>query len=132
MIARYQYNKALEAAGGDASKVDAKQFRYPGPSPRSRETALLMLADGSEARARAEGPQDEESMRKIVLSTIEQAQRQGQLDNTQLTFGDLTVVADAFVTILRGTFHPRIIYPKTEEISAAQDISTEPHKNRVV
>ena len=132
MIARYQYNKALEAANGDASKVDMEQFRYPGPSPRSRETALLMLADGSEARARAESPQDEEAMRKIVLSTIEQAQRLGQLNNTQLTFSDLTIVADAFVTILRGTFHPRIMYPKTEEPSAAQDISTEPHKNRVV
>ena len=132
MIARYQYNKALEAAGGDASKVDIEQFRYPGPSPRSRETALLMLADGSEARARAESPQDAEGMRKIVLSTIEQAQRQGQLDNTQLTFRDLNIVTDAFVTILRGTFHPRIMYPKTEEPSAAQDISTEPQRNRVV
>ncbi|HEX9839811.1 MAG TPA: HDIG domain-containing protein [Anaerolineales bacterium] len=128
MIARYQYNKALEAAGGDASKVDIEQFRYPGPSPRSRETALLMLADGSEARARAESPQDEEAMRKIVLSTIEQAQKQGQLDNTQLTFRDLNIMTDAFVNILRGTFHPRIAYPKTEEPSAAQDIATEPHK----
>ncbi len=51
MITRYQYNQAVEAAGGDASKVDKEQFRYPGPSPRSRETALLMLADGCEARA---------------------------------------------------------------------------------
>jgi membrane-associated HD superfamily phosphohydrolase len=91
-----------------------------------------MLADGSEARARAESPQDEEGMRKIVLSTIEQAQKQGQLDNTQLTFLDLNMVADAFVNILRGTFHPRIMYPKMEEPSAAQDISTEPHRNRVL
>ena len=128
MIARYQYNKALEAAGGDASKVDIEQFRYPGPSPRSRETALLMLADGSEARARAESPQDQEGMRKIVLSTIEQAQKQGQLDNTQLTFRDLNTVTDAFVNVLRGTFHPRIMYPKTEEPPAGQDIATEPHK----
>ncbi|HEX2995092.1 MAG TPA: HDIG domain-containing protein, partial [Anaerolineales bacterium] len=44
MITRYQYSKALEAAGGDATKVDMEQFRYPGPRPRSRETALLMLA----------------------------------------------------------------------------------------
>lgn len=131
MIARYQYNTALEAAGGDASKVDAEQFRYPGPAPRSRETALLMLADGSEARARAEGARDEETMRKIVLSTIEHAQKQGQLDNTQLTFRDMNLVTEAFVNILRGTFHPRIIYPKTEEPSAAQDVTTEPHRNRV-
>ena len=128
MIARYQYNKALEAAGGDASKVDIEQFRYPGPSPRSRETALLMLADGSEARSRAESPRDDDAIRKIILSTIDQAQKQGQLDNTQLTFRDLNIVTDAFVNILRGTFHPRIMYPKTDEPSAAQDIATEPHK----
>ena len=128
MIARYQYNKALEAAGGDASRVDIEQFRYPGPRPRSRETALLMLADGSEARARAESPRDDDAMRKIVISTIEQAQKQGQLDHTQLTLRDLSIVTDAFVHILRGTFHPRIMYPKTEESSAAQDIATGPHK----
>ena len=89
MITRYQYNQALEAAGGDASKVDVENFRYPGPRPRSRETALLMLADGSEARARAQRPQTEEDLRKIVLSTIESAQKQGQLDHTQLTLRDL-------------------------------------------
>jgi putative nucleotidyltransferase with HDIG domain len=132
MIARYQYTKALEAAGGDSAVVDIEQFRYPGPSPRSRETALLMLADGSEARARAESPRDDDTIRKIILSTIEQAQKQGQLDNTQLTFRDLNIVTDAFVNILRGTFHPRIMYPKTDEPSAAQDIATEPHKNRVL
>ena len=132
MIARYQYNRALELAGGDASRVDLEQFRYPGPRPRSRETALLMLADGSEARARAENPRDDEAMRKIIVSTIEMAQKQGQLDDTQLTFRDLTAVTQAFVNILRGTFHPRIIYPKTEEPSAAQDVTTAPHKDRVL
>ncbi len=124
MLTRYQYTQAVERAGGDKTKVDEKNFHYPGPRPRSRETALLMIADGSEARARAERPQDEESIRKIVLSTIEQAQKQGQLDNTQLTLRDLSVITDAFVTILRGTHHPRISYPK--ETPATMDVSTEP------
>jgi putative nucleotidyltransferase with HDIG domain len=126
MITRYQYNQAVEAAGGDASKVDKEQFRYPGPSPRSRETALLMLSDGSEARARAERPQDEEAIRNIVRSTIEVAQKQGQLDNTQLTLRDLSVITEVFVNILRGTHHPRISYPK--ESPATQDVSTVPNK----
>lgn len=114
MLTRYQYNHALEAAGGDASKVDAEKFRYPGPSPRSRETALLLIADGVEARARAERPQDEETLRKIVLSTIETAQKLGQLDNTRLTLRDLSLITDLFVTILRGTHHQRINYPKEQ------------------
>jgi putative nucleotidyltransferase with HDIG domain len=126
MITRYQYNQALEAAGGDASRVDMEQFRYPGPRPRSRETALLMLADGAEARARAERPQDEEAIRNIVRSTIETAQKQGQLDDTQLTLRDLSTITDVFVSILRGTHHPRISYPK--ESPAPQDVSAAPNK----
>ena len=122
MITRYQYNQALKAAGGDESKVDKETFRYPGPQPRSRETALLMLADGSEARARAERPEDEEAIRNIVRSTIEVAQKQGQLDETQLTLRDLSIITDVFVNILRGTHHPRISYPK--ESPATQDVST--------
>jgi len=127
MITRYQYTHALEAVGGDTSKVDVERFRYPGPRPRSRETALLMLADGSEARARAERPQTEEAIRRVVLSTLESAQKQGQLDNTQLTLRDLSVITDAFVTILRGTHHPRVAYPK--EGLAIENIATAPRKN---
>jgi len=112
MFTRYQHSMAVKAAGGDASKVEIEQFRYPGPRPRSRETALLMLADGTEARSRAERPQDEEAIRKLVLSTIEIAQKQGQLDDTNLTLKDLGIITDAFVTILKGTHHPRIPYPK--------------------
>lgn len=126
MITRYQYNQALAAADGDESKVDKESFRYPGPRPRSRETALLMLADGSEARARAERPEDEEGIRKIVRSTIEVAQKQGQLDETQLTLRDLSIITEVFVNILRGTHHPRISYPK--ESPATQDVSTIPNK----
>jgi len=126
MITRYQYNQALEAAGGDESKVNKEAFRYPGPRPRSRETALLMLADGSEARARAERPEDEEGIRRIVRSTIEVAEKQGQLDETQLTLRDLSVITDVFVSILRGTHHPRVSYPK--ESPATQDVSTVPNR----
>jgi len=126
MLTRYQYTQAVKAAGDDKSKVNEADFHYPGPKPRSRETALLMIADGSEARARAERPQDEEAMRAIVLSTIENAQKQGQLDETQLTLRDLSIITDAFVNILRGTHHPRISYPK--ETPATMDVSTAPSK----
>ncbi|NTW12154.1 MAG: HDIG domain-containing protein [Anaerolineales bacterium] len=126
MVTRYQHNQAVQAAGGDASKVDIEKFRYPGPRPQSRETALLMLADGTEARTRAQRPNDEESIRKLVLSTIEAAQKQGQLDDTKLTLRDLGIITDAFVTILKGTHHPRIAYPK--EIPAGEDVATVPHK----
>jgi len=128
MLTRYQYSKAVEAAGGDESKVDADQFRYPGPPPRSRETALLMLADGAEARVRAGRPSNEDELREIVRSTIEHVQSTGQLDRTQLTLNDLNTITESFVTTLRGSFHPRIEYPKAKDAPAAQDVPTTPRK----
>jgi len=131
MITRYQQSNAIKAAGGDASLVDNSKFQYPGPRPRSRETALLMLADGTEARARAMRPQGEDEIRKIVLSTIEAAQKQGQLDSTQLTLKDLSIITDAFVTVLKGTHHTRIPYPSeqsTTEQPAISNVVTVPSK----
>ena len=130
LITRYQYRKAIDAAGGDPSQVDLNNFRYPGPSPRSRETALLMLADGVEARARAEQPQDEDELRALIRSVIEIAQREGQLDYAPLTLRDLHVITESFVTTLRNTYHPRIQYPKSlpgESQPAAEDVPTTPN-----
>jgi len=118
LITRYQYNQALEAAEGDASKVDIEDFRYPGPRPRSRETAILMMADAVEARARAEGPSTDEELRALVRSVIDTVEKNRQLDDTQLTLRDLNLISESFVTTLRGTYHPRIQYPKpsTDEV----------------
>jgi hypothetical protein len=114
LITRYQYTQALEAAGGDVTKVDIEAFRYPGPRPRSRETALLMLADAVEARARAERPDSEEELRQLVRSVIDLVQKNGQLDDTLLTLRDLSLIAESFVTTLRGQYHPRIQYPNAK------------------
>ncbi|KAF0108365.1 MAG: hypothetical protein FD146_939 [Anaerolineaceae bacterium] len=122
LITRYQYNRAVQAAEGDASKVDAPRFRYPGPSPRSKETAILMLADGVEARARAERPQDDEAMRAIVRAMIERAQKENQFDQAPLTQRDLRDITESFVTILRTTYHPRLEYPRDQP--AARDVPT--------
>lgn len=111
LITRYQYNQAMEAAGGDVSKVDIEDFRYPGPRPHSRETALLMLADATEARARAERPLTDDDIRALVRNVIDTVQKFGQLDETLLTLRDLNFITESFVTTLRGTYHPRIQYP---------------------
>jgi hypothetical protein len=132
LIARYQYNAALsrevrgalEAAGGHSDQVDIEKFRYPGPPPRSRETALLMLADGVEARARAEHPKNDDELRAIVRSVIEYRQQAGQLENTSLTQRDLQDVTESFITTLRGTYHPRLEYP--QERPPAGEMPTSP------
>jgi hypothetical protein len=129
MLTRYQYNQALELAGGDATKVDFEKFRYPGPRPRSRETGLLMLADGVEARARAENPEGDDALRAIIRSVIERCQKEGQLDDTQLTLRDLSLATESFVTTLRGTYHPRIQYP-AGEVPASAPTPTSPAKDK--
>ncbi len=114
LITRYQYGQAMQAAGGDATRVDIEKFRYPGPRPSSRETALLMLADAAEARARAERPADDDALRALVRNVIETVQKYNQLDDTLLTLRDLHLITESFVTTLRGTYHPRIQYPNAK------------------
>jgi hypothetical protein len=128
MITRYQYAKAVEAAGGDDTLVDESEFSYPGPRPKSRETAILMLADGSEARVRAERPPDENALRKVIKSVIEHRLSTGQLDETDLTLRDLDQLIDSFTTTLRGIYHPRIEYPdaKKELPPKVEDVPTVP------
>jgi hypothetical protein len=85
-----------------------------------------MLADGTEARVRAMKPQNEDDLTKIVHSAIEHAQTSGQLNDTQLTLSDLDKIAEAFVSTLRGSYHPRIEYPKAENVPAIQNAPTVP------
>ncbi len=118
---RFQYSKALQAAGNDTTKVSLDDFRYPGPRPRSRETALVMIADGCEARARAERPQTEADMRALIKDVIDKRLSGGQFDETNLTMRDLHIILESFTTTLRSIYHPRIAYPETEEPSLATE-----------
>lgn len=111
LLARYYYNTAVRAADGDTSKVDSSKFRYPGPRPRTRETALLMLADNVEARARSEHPRNESEVEAIVQKGIDYCQAEGQLADTRFTLKDLNVISEVFTMTLTGLYHPRIPYP---------------------
>jgi putative nucleotidyltransferase with HDIG domain len=124
LITRYQYNRAMQIAKADNSQVDEAKFRYPGPAPRSKETALLMFADGVEARARAERPGNDDEVRALVRSVIERCQKYGQLDNAPLSQRDLTDIIESFVTTLRVTYHPRLEYPK--DSPALLDVPIQP------
>jgi putative nucleotidyltransferase with HDIG domain len=127
LLTRFQYNQALQKTG-DAAKMDPEKFRYPGPRPRSRETAILMLADGAEARARAQSPHTDEEMRTLIRGVVDYVQREGQLDDTMLTLRDLNRIIESFVTTLRGSYHPRIQYPAAEPPAASEPVATTPSK----
>ncbi len=110
LLVSYFYHQAVEQAGS-AEAVDQAQFRYPGPRPQTRETAITMLADGAEATVRARHPASIEELEQIVSESIQNRLLAGQLDDCPLTMADLTGVRRAFVDVLRGLHHPRIAYP---------------------
>lgn len=118
LITRYQYNHAIELAGGDRSAVDIEKFRYPGPAPRSRETALVMIADGAEAIVRAQQPNTDEERKAIVKKVVENVQKEGQLDDTPLTQRDLVMIIESIGTTMQGASHPRLVYPEEETARA--------------
>jgi hypothetical protein len=113
--ANFQYNLALKLAEGDASKVDESLFHYPGPRPRSREAALLMLADGVEAKFRAVGPTSQEEIEALVRSVIDDRLNQQQFVDTDLTLQDVERIRRSFVETLRGGLHTRLRYPDDEQ-----------------
>jgi membrane-associated HD superfamily phosphohydrolase len=88
-----------------------------------------MLADGVEARARAQNPEGDDALRAIIRSVIERCQKECQLDDTQLTLRDLNLATESFVTTLRGTYHPRIQYP-AGEVPASAPAPTSPAKDK--
>ncbi len=112
----FQYKRALEAAGGDASKVDEARFTYPGPRPRSKETALLMLADGCEAKVRSDRPKTEADIDRIVKMVMDDRLAKGQLDDSGFALKDLQLIRESFVATLKGLFHARLQYPEEKPV----------------
>lgn len=110
LLVSYFYHQAVQQAGS-AEAVDQAQFRYPGPRPQTRETAITMLADGAEATVRARHPASIEELEQIVGESIQNRLLAGQLDDCPLTMADLAGIRQAFVDVLRGLHHPRVAYP---------------------
>jgi cyclic-di-AMP phosphodiesterase PgpH len=110
------YRMAVNNAEGDGNKVDKEEFTYPGPKPQSRETAITMLADSCEARIRSAEPQSEAEMERIIAETIKARLDDGQLDESDLTLRDLKEIQAAFLSVLKGVFHPRVRYPEPVKI----------------
>jgi hypothetical protein len=109
------YCKAVEQAGGE-DLVDITRFQYKGPRPRSRETGIVQLADSIEATSSALRPSTEKEIEKLVRSIIEDHLSEGQLDNSDLSLGDIKLIRESFIETLQGRFHVRIKYPGNETL----------------
>ncbi len=110
----------LEMARKGGDKVNPEDFRYPGPSPRSRETAILMIADTVEATSRSMPGASEDELRAMVERSIERLQKDGELNHAPLTLGDLSAIAESLVRGLAGLRHNRVSYP-ARTVSAAEN-----------
>ncbi len=107
----YFYKRAL-----DEGQVEELSFRYPGPKPRSKETAVLMLADSIESASRTLRDPSPSSLRALIDRLIDQRLQDGQLADSPLNFRDLEVIANTFERMLTAALHRRIDYPSAEEI----------------
>jgi membrane-associated HD superfamily phosphohydrolase len=93
-------------------KVEERRFRYHGPSPRSKETGILMLADGCEAALRSLPPDtSDDEAKNTVRRIVESRQQDGQLRKSGLSRSEVELVVQAFVKVWRRMRHRRIPYP---------------------
>jgi membrane-associated HD superfamily phosphohydrolase len=123
MVMAFFYHKALETD----PTARREEFCYPGPRPRSRETAILMLADGVEGASRALAEPTPSRIRGLVTRIIEERVQQGQLDDCALTQQELAKIREAFIPVLTAIFHVRAPYPvdPTKRARADADLRKE-------
>ncbi|HIS37312.1 TPA: HDIG domain-containing protein [Candidatus Scatousia excrementigallinarum] len=112
-LASYFYNQAVKEEG--AENVKEEQFRYTGPKPNMKETAILMIADAVESAVRSLKNPTSEEIEKIIDKIIVERLNDGQLTDSPLTLHDIKVIAATFSRILRGMQHNRIKYQENIE-----------------
>ncbi len=151
-LIKYFYHKALQ----QDPNTNPDDFRYPGPKPKTKENAILMLADGVEATVRSmaqSGALDRLAMRDsdatetptlytdtsslpedaiatVVHQVITERIEDGQLDECDLTVRDIARIQEAFVSMLKGIYHPRVPYPATTGTGPLQSTEVNGHSTR--
>ena len=102
--------------------LDPAGYQYPGPRPQSRETAIAMLADSTEAVVRSAEDRSPERIDALVEEVIAERLAEGQLDECELTMKDLRTIAQSFKVTMRAVYHPRVAYPKASEAETRRRI----------
>jgi len=122
-LVAYFYRKAAEAD----PNVDPAAFQYPGPRPQSRETAIVMLADSTEAVVRAAEDRSPEQIERMVDEVVAERLSEGQLDESDLTLRDLRTIAESFKATMKAVYHPRVQYPEPTLMEARRRVLRLPH-----
>jgi len=113
-VISFFYERAKKLYGED--KVNIVDYRYPGPKPNTKEASIIMLADGCESAVRSIDEPDTDKVQNLIDNIIKARINDGQLDDSPITFNDISNMKEAFLNILIGQHHRRIRYPKQEEM----------------
>jgi membrane-associated HD superfamily phosphohydrolase len=114
-LIKYFYQKAKENTDEDKDEIHEEDFRYDGPLPRTKETGILLLADGVEAASRAMKDPNYQKLENLINKMVDDRVYEGQLSKTPLTFQDLRVIKETFLNILVGIYHSRVEYPEDKK-----------------
>ena len=109
----YFYHKAKNNSHGDP-EVRLNDFRYPGPRPSSRESAIVMMADTTEAAVRAMTDHTPDKVEERIRTLMREKLDDGQFANCDLTIKDMNVIASTFARVITGIFHDRVKYPEID------------------
>ncbi len=110
-VTRFFYNTAVNEAP-EGVTVDRKQFMYPGPNPRSRETAILMMADSVEAASRSLKDYNAKAINDLVDRIIDNQAKEGLFNDSPISFRDLQEIKETFKKRLSTIYHSRVAYPE--------------------
>uniref|UniRef100_A0A832DLA4 HDIG domain-containing protein n=1 Tax=Ignavibacterium album TaxID=591197 RepID=A0A832DLA4_9BACT len=122
-VMTYFYEKAKELYGEE--NVNVEDYKYKGPKPNTKETAIVMLADGCESAVRSITDPDATKIENMVNTIINSRLRDGQLDESPITFADIKKIKEAFLNILILQNHKRIKYPRQQEAESGIDTTDE-------
>lgn len=114
MVIKYFYERAKKMYGDE--KVNIDDFRYPGPKPDTKETAIIMLADGCESAVRSIDEPDATKVENVIDSIFKSRIDDRQLEDSPINFKDIKLLKEEFLSILLGQHHRRIKYPKQEDV----------------
>lgn len=106
-------------------EIDENDYRYPGPKPATKETAIVLLADGIEASTRAIVDPTVEKIEANIDSLIKLRLLEGELDESPLNLRDLTRIKEVFLKILVGVHHSRLQYPDREQSDSGESDDVE-------
>lgn len=110
----YFYQRALESVE-DLDKLEEQGFRYPGPKPQTKETAIVHLADSVEAASRTLKNPTPANLEELIHRIINNKFIDGQLDECELTLKNLNIIAATFTKVLTWVYHTRVEYPSEDE-----------------